>query len=172
MSRTRLGALICAVSALLGVTACGSDPPGPVSITTSDAYSAAIRWYLDNNHVATPATSVSGDGGKPLIVYVAPESGTAIDSQAQASVVAEMADMTDQVTVRFADVREDALDTEAPELPVKDAGVLLIVGAVTQGPPPVDVDVDVYRSVDDQTTFTMRITASGDTFRATAVTGA
>lgn len=165
-----MGALICAVTALVGITACSSDHAGPASIKTSDAYAAAIRWYLDNNPAA-PATTVSGKGD-PLVVYVAPESGKAIDSQAQASVVSDMAQMTDRVTVRFADVREDALDVEAPNLPVKGGGVLLIVGAVTEGPPPVDVEVRVYRSADDETTFTMRITASDDSFRATAVTGA
>jgi hypothetical protein len=159
------------LSALVGVTACGSDDNGPISIKTSDAYSAAIRWYLDSVE-ATPPTTAAGDGSGPLIVYVAPESGKAIDSQAQASVVAEMADMTDRVTVRFADVRDDALDMEVPDLPVKDDGVLLIVGAVTEGPPPVDVDVAVYRNADDEHTFTMRITTAGDSFRATAVSGA
>lgn len=171
VSRRRLGGLICALSALVGVAACGIDDNGPVSIKASDAYSAAIRWYLDGVEAA-PATTIIGDGAGPLIVYVAPESGKAIDSQAQASVVAEMADMTDRVTVRFADVRDDALDIELPDLPVKDNGVLLIVGAVAEGPPPVDVDVDVYRNADDQHTFTMRITTAGDSFRATAVSGA
>ena len=171
MSRTRVGALICAISAFLGITACGSDHKGPVSITTADAYSAAIRWYLDSNDAA-PATSASGDNGDPLILYVAPDSGKAIDEQTQASVVSDLAAMTDRVTVRFADVRDDALDLEAPDVPVKDDGVLLIVGAVTEGPPPVDVDVAVYRNADDESTFTMRITTAGDSFRATAVSAA
>lgn len=175
VSRTRLGGLICALGAVMsvvvGLAGCGSDDNGPVSIKTSDAYSAAIRWYLDSVE-PTPSPTTTGGGSGPLIVYVAPESGKAIDSQAQASVVADMADMTDLVTVRFADVRDDALDTEMPDLPVKDDGVLLIVGTVTEGPPPVDVDVAVYRNADDEHTFTMRITTAGDSFRATAVSGA
>lgn len=149
------------------IAACSSDDDdGPMSIKTADAYAAAIRWYLASVETTPPPTT---DPSGPLIVYVAPATGKAIDSQAQASVVAEMADMTEQVTVRFADVRDDALDMELPDLPVKDDGVLLIVGAVTEGPPPVEVDVAVYHSVADEQAFTMRITTSGDSFRATAV---
>ncbi len=171
MSRRRWGGLICALSAVVGMTACGSEEGGPISIKASDAYSAAIRWYLDSVETTPPTTTPAGDSD-PLIVYVVPGSGKAIDSQVQASVAAEMADMTDLVTVRFADVRDDALDMEVSGLPVKDNGVLLIVGVVAEGPPPVDVDVDVYRNAEDEHTFTMRITTAGDSFRATAVSGA
>ena len=171
MSRRRLGGLICALSALLAATGCGSDHHGPAAITTADAYSAAIRWYLDSAD-ATPSTSTAGNGSDALIVYLAPASGKAIDSQVQASVVSDIADMKNRVTVRFADVRDDALDVETPDMPVKDHGVMLIVGTVTEGPPPVDVEVEVYRSVNDDSPITMRITASDDAFRATAVSGA
>jgi hypothetical protein len=161
--------VICAVSASLGATACSSDSTADPNVSTADAYSAAIRWYLDSiESTATTATTGTTDSG-PLIVYVAPESGKAINSQAQASVVREMSDMSDIVTVRFADVRDDALQSGVETLPVKDDGVLLLVGDVPDETPPVDVHVAVYHDVDDTHTFVMQITASGDSFRATEV---
>lgn len=161
--------MICAVSASLGATACSSESAAEPTVSTADAYSAAIRWYLDSvEPTGTADTTDTTDSG-PLIVYVAPESGKAINSQAQASVVREMSDMADVVTVRFADVRDDALQSDVESLPVKDDGVLLLVGDVPDERPPVDVQVVVYRDVDDTHIFVMRITTAGDSFRATEV---
>jgi hypothetical protein len=158
--------LLGTVSVVLAMSACTSDSIGTPSITTADAYSAAIRWYLDGIAVTAPASTT---GSKPVIVYVAPESGKAIGSQAQASVVRAMSDMTEVVTVRFADVRDDALDLESATKVVKDDGVLLLVGPVVEGPPPVDVDVTVYHDAGDDRAFSMRVTSSGGSFRATSV---
>lgn len=166
MNRRRWGALVWVIGASLAATSCTSDSPANSSISTAAAYSAAIRWYLDS--IDTTATSNTISSG-PLIVYVAPESGKAINPQAQASVVKEMSDMSDIVTVRFADVRDDALQSDIDALPVKDDGVLLLVGEVPNHAAPVDVQVAVYHDSQDTHTFVMKIIASGDSFRATAV---
>ena len=98
------------------------------------------------------------------------ESGQAINSQVQASVVADLADRKDEVTVRFAYVRDDALDIDLEGQPVKDDGVLLLVGDVDERPPPVDLDIDVYRNIDDDVAYSMKIHRSGDEITATAQT--
>ena len=169
MIRRRTSAVACALVALgvLGVlAACGSDEPQqPADVSTADAYNAAIRWYLST--VPAPTDTANS---KPTIVYVAPASGNVIDVQTQADVAAEMADMKDVVIVRFADLRDDALDLDVEGEPVKEDGVLLLVGEVAEGPPPVDFNVGVYHNAEQETLYSMRIIRSGETFAAATVT--
>jgi hypothetical protein len=105
-------------------------------------------------------------------MFVAPADGKPIGEQAQADVAAEMADMKDVVVVRFLDVRDDAVQTDVEGEPVKDDGVLLLVGPVEEGPPPLELQVGVYHNADDEHTFTMKISKArnGDQqFDATSV---
>ncbi|MCU1390567.1 MAG: hypothetical protein JWL72_3905 [Ilumatobacteraceae bacterium] len=166
MVASRWGGVVGVVALMVCSAACSSDSSGPKAVKTADAYSAAIRWYLAANAGTATTTSSSG---RPLVVYVAPESGKAISSQTQASVVKDMSTMSEVVTVRFADVRDEVLETDIDDLPVKDGAVLLLVGEVHEAAPPVDVTVDVYRSVNDSHEYTMTITGSGDLFEATRV---
>lgn len=149
--------------------ACGSSDDDPNSVSAADAYTAAIRWYVEQNPVAPPTTD--DDEPEPLAVFVAPADGVPIGAQDQADVAANLADMDDQVVVRFADVRDDTLDMDLESEPVKDDGVLLLVGPVEPGPPPIDVEISVYRSIDDQSTYVMRVVSAGaDEWNVTAVT--
>ncbi|MCU1399287.1 MAG: hypothetical protein JWN62_2396 [Acidimicrobiales bacterium] len=166
MLASRWGGVVGAAALMLCTAACSSGAAGPKSVTTADAYSAAIRWYLTTSVATATTTSVPGS---PLVVYVAPESGKAISSQTQASVVKDMSAMSEVVTVRFADARDEVLQTEVDDLPVKDGAVLLLVGEVKEAAPPVDVTVDIYRSVNDSHEYTMTISGSGDLFEATQV---
>lgn len=165
----RAGGLLAALVIVSPLAACTSDekPGGVAEVTEADAYNAAIRWYLGD--VPTPAST----DAEPLIVYVAPASGSAIDEQAQADVAREMSGMDDVVVVRFADVRDDALDVDIEGEPVKDDGVLLLVSSVDAGPAPLVMTVGVYRNAADQRHYRMQIIGSGETgqtFAATAVT--
>jgi hypothetical protein len=72
--------------------------------------------------------------------------------------------------VRFADVRDDALDVDVEGQPVKDGGVLLLVGEVDERPPPVDLNIDVYRNVDDDTAYTMKVHRTSGEITATVET--
>jgi len=163
-----ISASVVAIGIVLFLAACTSDSGGVKPLSTADAYSAAINWYVDSLPVPPPTTG--GDTPGPVIVYVVSETGKAINSQVQASVVADLADRKDDVTVRFADVRDDALDVDVEGQPVKDGGVLLLVGEVEERPPPVDLDIDVYRNVDDDVAYTMKVHRSGDEVTATAQT--
>lgn len=161
--------MVCVVCVSFGATSCSSASTADHTVSTADAYSAAIRWYLDSVDTPTPADTVGTAPTGPVVVYVAPASGKAINSQAQASVVREMSDMTDVVTVRFADARDDALQIDVEAMPVKDDGVLLLVGEVPNSTAPVAVKVAVYHDATDTHTFVMTVTESGDSFVATSV---
>lgn len=172
MIRRRRGGLVCALSAALLIAAgCDSGGDGPRSVSTADAYVAAIRWYVDTVPVPQPTvTSDSVDDG-PTLVYIAPADGNPIDASAQASVVSALSDMSDSIEVRFADVRDDAIDLESEEEPVKEGGALLLVGKVAEGTPPVEVAIEVYHDVDHDESFQMRIVRNGsDGYTVTAVT--
>jgi hypothetical protein len=153
---------------VIAFAACTSDAEGIKPIHTEDAYVAAINWYVDS--LPAPPPTTNGDEPGPVIVYVVTLSGKAIDSQVQASVVADMADRKDDVTVRFADVRDDALEVDEETQPVKDEGVLLLVGEVEEANPPINVDVEVYRDMNDVRDYDMKIFRSGDEVTATAET--
>ena len=162
------------VCALLVLTACDSDPSGPKPVTTADAYIAAIRWYVASLPAPGPAgtdSTESAEDAEPLVVFIAPSDGVLIDADAQVAVLAELDDMSESVSVVFEDVRDDAIDLEAENQPVKDNGVLLLVGKVVEGPPPVEVAIEVYRHIDDDESFQMRIIRAGsDDYEVTAVT--
>lgn len=156
---------LVALSTLAVLGGCGSDDPTSSSeVSVADAYNAAIRWYLQGVP-APPDTTET----KPTVVYVAPANGKPIDVQTQADVAAEMSDMDDVVIVRFADARDDALELDIEGQPVKDDGVLLLVGEVEEGPPPVQLDVGVYHNTDDEGLYSMTITRVGDSFVASTV---
>lgn len=168
MSGRRGVSLIVAVNVVLFLAACTSDSAGVKPLTTGDAYSAAINWYVDS--LPAPPPTTGGEAPGPVIVYVVSESGKSINSQAQASVVADFADRKDDVTVRFLDLRDDALDLDIDKQPVKDGGVLLLVGEVEERPPPVNLDVVVYHNVDDAVAYSMKIHRTNGEITATAQT--
>ena len=163
-----IGAFLAVVSVVLFLAACTSDSAGVKPLSTADAYTAAINWYVDS--LPAPPPTTDGDTPGPVIVYVVSETGKPINSQVQASVVADLADRKDEVTVRFADVRDDALDVDVENQPVKDGGVLLLVGEVEERPPPVDLNIDVYRDIEDDVAYTMKIHRTSGEITATAQT--
>ena len=166
MNTRRWVALLGALGALLVAAACTSSPAnGTSSLSEPAAYVTAIRWYVDTE-IGTSATPATG----ALVLYVAPADGKAISVQAQASVVVDLADMKDRVVVRFTDGRDDALNLDVENQPVKNKGVLLLVGPVATGSSPIDVKVGVYRDANDVSSFVMKIVAKGDTFEVTSVT--
>jgi hypothetical protein len=172
VSASRRGAIVCALAALAVVSpACASDDPGPKPVRTADAYVAAIRWYVDSIPVPTSTATSDAVDQSAALVYIAPADGNPIDADAQVAVVEALSDMTDVVTVVFADVRDDAIDLEAENQPVKEGGALLLVGKVEEGPPPVEVGIEVYHDVQRDESFQMRIVRAGsDDYSVTAVT--
>jgi hypothetical protein len=83
------------------------------------------------------------------VVYVVPVG----ESHIPAAVQADLADVLhEEADLRFADQRSEAVLVDEERMPVRDSGVLIAIGEVPESGEPVDVDVEVYRSVDDSST--------------------
>lgn len=178
MIRRRRGGFVDALAALalLGgvaglATACDSGGDNSQNVNAADAYVAAIRWYVDTIPTPEPTQTTDSVDSGPTLVYIAPADGNPINASAQAAVVSALSDMTDSIEVRFADVRDDAIDLETDLEPVKEGGALLLVGKVQEGAPPVEVAIEVYLDLDHDDSFQMRIVRGGpDDYTVTAVT--
>jgi len=134
------------------VTACDSDDAAPTDVVgAADAMTAVVAWQADEQE---PVLDDNGEELPPVIFIVA-DVGATIDVRVQADVAAATADWA---TVRFAD---DIADTFNPALdgePVRDDGVMLLVGPMPDPAQSVEVALVRYRSVDDAESFTLEIT--------------
>lgn len=146
-------------------TACGSDDAAPTpDVTPAEAFTAIVRWEVAQ-HVSEP--DENGDVDLPVI-YLRAESGGTVDIGVQADVVEATAD--DDVVVRFSDESDDSLNEDLDGVPVKDDGVLFIVGDIPTGETTLEADVRRYQSVEVDTTLQMRITSSDDGAEVTEAT--
>jgi hypothetical protein len=90
------------------------------------------------------------------VVYVVGVGETGIPADVQAEVAVELDDDAD---IRFADKREEAVLEDEEHAPVRDHGVLIAVGELPgdETADTVKVDVDVYRSDQDSSSFVLTI---------------
>lgn len=142
---------LVALSALsVGCSGSDSSPPGEVD--QSGAYTAIIEWQA-----AEQEPVLNDDGTVKLpIIYVVAADGATIDVGVQASVAAETVDVAD---VRFADESSEAFDDDLDGAPVIDQGVMLLVGAIPEPAPTIDVDLLRYLNAETSSAFTLKITA-------------
>jgi hypothetical protein len=169
---TALAALVSPV-VLVGLAACGSDDDGKETYTVEphEVYLAVIQWELERRAdsievpaVPDPSTddSTDADDDDLPVVYVAAADGSAIAANVQATVAHATVDVA---TVRFADAHDEALEMDDETQPVKDDGVLLSVAPIPlddEQQRTVDVEVTVYRSLNDQESWLVSIDATGD----------
>ena len=142
--------------AALVVVGCASDPEsGPVTVAPETAYVAIVQWELDQ---VEPVVDEAGDVVAPVI-YLASASGETVDVRVQASVVSTV---DEAAVIRFADQAADALDADLDGEPVKDNGVLVVVDKFEPGQTTVVARISRYRSIDDETTWTLELTATDD----------
>jgi hypothetical protein len=80
------------------------------------------------------------------VVYVLGVDGT-ISIEVQASVAASL---VDDIDVRFADERSEAIVEVSDEQVVRDDGILLVIGDIPEEGRTIDVEVERYRSLDDR----------------------
>lgn len=154
-----------AIAALLalGVAACDTDPPDALdNVMPADAYIAIVEWQVNDQE---PVLDDNGDVVVP-VVFVVAEDGTTIDVGVQAQ-VAEAT--TEWATVRFADQPSEAFNPDVDGEPVRDDGVMLLVGAIPDPAPAVEVSVTRYTSVDDSETLLVRLTATPGPANTSAV---
>lgn len=145
-----------AVAALLAaftVTACsGGDDDAPTDVVgAADAITAVVAWQAEEQQ---PVLDDDGNEILPVIFIVA-DVGTAIDISVQADVAAATADLA---MVRFADDVADTFTTDLDSKPVRDDGVMLLVGPMPDPAQTVEVALARYRSIDDADSFTLQIT--------------
>jgi len=146
--RRRALVVLLVTTSLAGLlVACGDDDDdvvvgvGAASLPIApnqDLIVSAIR------HVA--ALRPRDDDGIP-IVYVVRTGEHELSAGVQADVAAAL---RDHIDVRFADAREEALDESEPEAPVRDGGVLMLVGDLPEQSEPASLAVEIYYAANDR----------------------
>lgn len=160
----RLGGVLAGALAIVSLVACSSDggaSPPPVD-RTAGVYEGIVRWAIDQE---PPAPSDHPD--KLPVVYVVSVDGEPLGADSQVTIVREL---KDEAKVRMADRRDEAIDAGVDDKPVRDAGVLLLVGPVPAGSGPVEVPVTVYRDAVDERALQLRLDPSGAGWVVTSVT--
>jgi hypothetical protein len=153
-------ALGLAAGPLLGLTSCSDDDHGPTTVEPDEVYVSVIRWELERRHEDAGGSTPTTISDELPIVYVAAADGSDIAANVQARVAEAI---VDEATVRFADSRDEALDLDVDNEPVRDDGVLLSIAPVEPDPAQRrTTEVVVYRSLDDHQTWLLTVDAADD----------
>jgi hypothetical protein len=140
------------VALVIGVTACGNDDaPDSSDVDPAAALTAIVEWQAGEQE---PVLDDNGEVQLPVI-YVAAADGGTIDVGVQADVAESTVDIA---TVRFTDDQGDAFDGDLDDQPVREQGVMLLVGPMPEPGPDVLIDVTRYSSVDRSEPFQLKIT--------------
>jgi hypothetical protein len=144
------------VAIVLGV-ACSNDDSAPSGeVGPASAYTAIVEWQAGEQEPV-----LNDDGTERLpVIYIVAADGDTIDVGIQADVAGATVDVAD---VRFADESGEAFDPDLEGEPVIDHGVMLLVGALPDPAPIIDVDLLRYLSVATSSPFTLQITADDTT---------
>lgn len=173
-----------AVALLTIVASCGDDTNDPDTEggRAAFAYEMAVRNVLSDEIqrnlpttvVTVPATDPSTSAvpttievDKP-VVYVVAADGTAIDPEVQVKVVKQLDD--DEVDLRFADDRAEAIDADEPGEPVREDGVLIAAGSVPKEGTSIEFRFERYRSLDDRDQVVMSLERADETWSVTSTT--
>lgn len=129
--------MLAAVLAATGAAGCDGSAREQMS-RDAQVFVAAIRDVVDDQ--PPPA-----DPDVLPVVYVIGVGEEEIAADVQAEVAVEL---KDDIDVRFADERSEAVRANEDHAPVRDEGVLIAMGALPpdRGAEAVDVTVEVYRS--------------------------
>jgi hypothetical protein len=144
-SRRSLVAACCAVVALVASAAasCVDDEPGAGQDPTQrlvEIYSVAVTEIADDAPTAAPE---EGGEDKKRNVYLRASDETEITAEVQVGVVN---DLDEWANVRFIDDMEEAVDLEADGAPVRDDGILIGLGEVSEGEVSAMLTADRYVS--------------------------
>ena len=131
---------MAAVAALLVAGACSDDDPDTVD---GSAREAAVIEAVVRSVAAAPTNT---EEGSTPIVYVVAADGRTIPIEVQAAVAEAF---VDEVDLRFADDRAQAIDDDAEQMPVLGAGTLVAIGVVPESGMVIDVPVERYVSDSD-----------------------
>jgi hypothetical protein len=155
-----------ALSAVLA-PACSSDAEDPHSPSgrTALAYESAVRSIVAEQQSSPSATAVTTDPDDRPVVYVVAAEGELIEPDVQAEVAEKL---VDDIDVRFADARDEAVESDEPDEPVRSGGVLLVVGDLPEGTGSFDLVVERYVSAADREVVTMTFRPEGDAIVVTS----
>jgi hypothetical protein len=146
-------ALIGLTALSIAATACTDDETSTSGdVEPAAAYTAIVEWQAGEQE---PVLDDNGEEQLPVI-YVVAADGETIDVGVQADVAAATVDVAD---VRFADEPAEAFDDELDGEPVIADGVMLLMGAMPDPAPVIDVELMRYLSVESSSPFTLQITA-------------
>ena len=146
---------------LLAITmsSCGDDDDDANGVHAADVLSAAIRDVVAEQPVPTDPEEYTP------VVFVVGVGENGIEAGVQAEVATAL---RDDIDVRFADAREEPIDGGAEDEPVRDDGVLLLVSDVPESGNPVEMSVEIYRSLSDWTKAIFTITVADGSWSVTA----
>jgi len=142
---------VASFSLVVGTAGCGSDEAPAVSdIDPAAAYTALVEWQAGEQE---PVVDENGETQLPVI-YIASADGDTIDVGVQAEVAESTVDIA---TVRFTDDKADAFDGDLDDQPVREDGVMLLVGPMPEGGPDMLVDVTRYSFLDRSEPFQLKV---------------
>lgn len=129
-------------AAALLVVAAGGVIAGCDRSDSNDETRQVDVLVLAIRDVVSGASGDQTDAALP-VVYVVGSGEHEIDAAVQADVAAEL---HDEIDVRFADERDEVVESDEPDRPVPDSGVLLLVDDIPEDGDEIDVPVEIYRS--------------------------
>lgn len=138
-------ALLVGAGALLGAFAlasCDGDETPSGEVGPADAITAVVAWQAGEQE---PVIADDGEVQLPVIFVVA-DAGTTIDVGVQADVAESTVDWA---TVRFADDIADTFDEDLEGEPVRDDGVMLLIGPIPEPARSIELPLVRYTAVDD-----------------------
>lgn len=135
--------------ALVGsLAACGDDPKD--ASRDGRVYGAVVRALV-------PVPDDASDVGIDIYVVAADE-----DTSIPIGVQAETIDELDEYSnVRFVDDRDEAIAVDEPGLPVRNDGVMIVVGEVPERGERITIETQRYVSEADATDFTLSVEQQG-----------
>ena len=122
--------------------------------TTKDEASRDAQVYVATIRMVLAAEPPREEAAPLPVVYVVGVGEEKIAPSVQADVAQEL---DKDAEIRFADKREEALLEDQEDVPVRDDGVLVAVGAVPPDVDSVDVHVEIYRSEVDSSKVVLTI---------------
>jgi hypothetical protein len=141
--RRSLVAAWCAVALVVGATSCVDDEPSAGQDPTErlvEIYSVAVT------EIAADAPTIPPDEGEDdekRNVFLRASAETEMTAEVQVGVVNELAEWAN---VRFIDDMEEAVDLEVDGAPVRDDGILIGLGEVSDGEVSAMLTADRYVS--------------------------
>lgn len=160
---TRTIGAACGIAAL---TACGAsaDDPETTQGRTAQVYETAIRSIVDDEVEDT--TTTDEDSPRP-VVYVVTIDGSRIDDEVQVKLVQEL---DDDVNLHIQDDRSEAIDDGEEDEPVRDEGILILLGPVLEDENETrfDLRLERYRSLDEHDELLMSFRFDGEDWSVTS----